>query len=70
METNTLNEYCKIKGWQGATIHQVIDDAKNSTLSELDKVCGHLASSEILYNLSDPENAKKLMDIRLNKRGL
>lgn len=46
-----LEKYCEIKGWQGATIHQVFEDFKSLNLKEQDRVCGKLIDS--MRDISD-----------------
>ena len=67
---NVLDEYCKLRNWQGGTIHQVMEDAKTLPLHELDIICGYFTTNEVLYALDDPQNASQLMHIRANSSEL
>jgi len=45
MPTNTLDLYCKFRGWQGGTIHHAMEDFKRIPLKDKDKFCGILVDT-------------------------
>jgi len=54
--------WCKFKGYQGCTIHQVMLEFNHLTLKDADRFCGILADN--IYNITDYWHASEIMKKR------
>lgn len=68
MKMTVIELWCNFKGYQGSTIHQVKEEFSKLSIDEMDRFCSVL--SDRILSISDPRNARDLMNIRLNKCGL
>ena len=64
---NTLELYCKFKGWNGGTIHQAMEDFSSLTKAEQDKFCGILVDT-MLEN-TDINGVSWFMENRISHLG-
>ena len=62
----TLEIVCNVFGWQGGTIHQVIEEYKKISLGEKDKVCNALMRALDKKELTDLSQASIFFKARLS----
>ena len=59
-KTNTLELYCKFRGWQGGTIHQAVRDYEALPLEQKHDFCILLVRN--LLDVTDAETAGDFLD--------